>query len=126
MLAIKDGKDGESKLKKYDPFENKVSSTNGVLDISNLVPTETGQETTPTTSPISQASQVEPLVIPVSTNLAQPFKQDLSPPYGTTTPPDSALYEETPNLVSNSLESVYCQYTSSVYCTAGVVILSVY
>ena len=103
MLAIQDGDDGESKLKQYDPFEDKVSSSDGELDISNLVPTATNQETTPTTSPVSQTSQVEPLVIPVSTNLAQPVKQDLSPPYGTATPPDSAFYEETSNLV-NSLQ----------------------
>ena len=36
MKAIKVGKTGEDKVKKYEPFESEVSSGNGKLDITSL------------------------------------------------------------------------------------------
>lgn len=37
MLAIKAGKSGEDKLKKYDPFASSVVSAGGFLDVTKLV-----------------------------------------------------------------------------------------
>jgi len=37
MLAIKAGKSGDDKLKKYDPFASSIVSAGGSVDISKLV-----------------------------------------------------------------------------------------
>lgn len=94
MLAIKSGKSGEGKLKKYEPFKAKVASSDGTLDIASLVSLKGEKAATPTNVP-------EPLVL--SSSLPEEVKCDMSPPSSVNTPPDSAVYNQSPqNMVSIS------------------------
>ena len=93
MVAIKSGEPGEDKLKKYDPFSTEVSSSDGTLDISSLVPLEAVEK------PSAPSSIPEPLVL--LPNPLQQIKRDVSPPSGVSTPPDSALCDlSSPYMVS--------------------------
>ncbi len=93
MVAIKNGEPGEEKLKKYDSFNTEVSSSDGTLNISSLVPLKTAEK------PSAPSPIPEPLVL--LPNPLQQIKRDVSPPSGVSTPPDSALFDQSsPYMVS--------------------------
>ncbi len=97
MLAVKSGESGEGKLKKYEPFKSEVTSSDGMLDVSSLVPLKA-----PSASP---SSIPEPLTLPP--NPVQQIKRDVSPPSGVSTPPDSAVFDQSPpHMVSQLVTAV--------------------
>ncbi len=99
MLAVKNGDSGEGKLKKYDPFKTEVSSADGTLDVSSLVPVEAAKQ-----SCASSSSSLEPLSL--APNPVQHIKRDVSPPTGVKTPPSSSVFDQSPpHMVSRGVRT---------------------
>lgn len=91
MLAIKKGGNGEEKLKKYEKFEDNVSATGGVLNVSDLIPKFIDRKTTPTSTVI----KMEPV-----------HSGD-----GLATPPNSAFSSDAPSTTVGSLTVSSCGLT---------------
>nr|QIA61845.1 hypoxia-inducible factor 1-alpha-like protein [Halichondria panicea] len=108
MVAIKSGEPGEDKLKKYDPFSTEVSSSDGMLDVSSLVPLEAVEK------PSAPSSIPEPLVL--LPNPLQQIKRDVSPPSGVSTPPDSALCDLSSPYMANPFTLPSPPNSNSSYC----------
>ena len=84
MLAIKAGKSGDDKLKKYDPFASSVVSTGGSLDISKLVDPHGPSGMTFSHDQTSKSVDSSPVGTP--SPLVQQESKDLSPPLKHVTP----------------------------------------
>jgi len=78
MLAIKAGKSGDDKLKKYDPFASSVVSAGGSLDISKLV--DPHGPSGMAFSPEQTSKSIDSSPVGTPSSLVQHESKDLSPP----------------------------------------------
>ena len=114
MKAIKTGEDGKDKVKKYDPFDTKLSSANGKLDINALAnpsapagsglneppaPIKTIKKESASPPPVDVATSPEDLVTPPSSILGD-VKPYQGSPSADILSPQSDASDCPPNVVS--------------------------